>query len=87
MVHDPVSLFAPRKSYLDSMLFIIPDSTQKVISFQSIRTIPGGGYPFVQGSITFRGESIRIYLLYDDFDHKKIDTFFWNRDYIVKWQK
>lgn len=85
MVHDPISVFTPRY-YLDSMLFIVPGNVQRAISFENIRTFPAGGYPFVQGSIAFIVDSIRIYLLYNDYDHKKIDKCTWNKDYIVKWQ-
>jgi hypothetical protein len=86
MVHDPVSLLKPTKYYIDSMLFLVPNSANRVTSFDKIRTIPGGDYPFVQGSITFMGDSLSIYLLYNDYDDKKIDTFVWNRNYVVKWQ-
>jgi hypothetical protein len=86
MVHDPVSLLKPTKYYMDSMLFLVPNSANRVTSFEKIRTIPAMGYPFVQGSIAFIADSIRIYLLYNDYDHKKIDTCVWNKDYVVKWQ-
>lgn len=86
MVHDPVSLFKPTKYYIDSMLFLVPNSANRVTSFDNIRTIPAGDYPFVQGGIAFKGDSIRIYLLYNNYDDKRIDTFVWNKDYVVKWQ-
>jgi len=86
MVHDPVSLLKPTKYYIDSMLFLVPNSLSKVTSFEKVQTIPGGGYPFVQGNITFLRDSVRIFLLYNDYDDKKIDTFVWSKDYVVKWQ-
>ncbi|MXV14321.1 hypothetical protein [Hufsiella ginkgonis] len=79
MVHDPISLLQ-RKTYLDSMRFVIPRS-QGIIN---AREIPADSfYDKLSGKMTLNDDDLLIELYYKDFDDKTNKSLIWNGKYKI----
>ena len=77
MAHSPGDIFA--KTYKDSILIPVPSFESGVINGKDI-PVQKGYYNYL-GTITIDGNNLKVDLLFDNTDDKKLEQFGWNGNY------
>ena len=76
MAHDPSSL---DKTYQDSILIQVPSFANGVIKGENI-PVEKGNYKY-SGTLTINGDDLKVDLLINDTDDKKLRSLTWNGAY------